>query len=185
MASITHAYVATGSDAGNGEVRKAQWNADHVFDGIPYVLAQSGAAVSVGAVVTETALATITIPANALGPNGFVTVLNSWTVTNNANNKDLRVRLGGIAGTQVAGQTVTTNVAMGRQTTILNANSTSAQKAFAPPFLPAGLGLATAALVTTTIDTTAAWDIVLSGQKASAGDTLTLESYQVIISYGA
>ncbi len=32
--SITHATVATGTDAGTGDIHKAQWNEDHVFSGI-------------------------------------------------------------------------------------------------------------------------------------------------------
>jgi hypothetical protein len=28
--AITHATVATGTDAGTGEIHKAEWNADHV-----------------------------------------------------------------------------------------------------------------------------------------------------------
>lgn len=34
MATITHATVATGTDAGTGEIHKAQWNADHVGGGL-------------------------------------------------------------------------------------------------------------------------------------------------------
>jgi len=33
MTSITHAHVATGTDAGTGEVHKAEWNADHTITG--------------------------------------------------------------------------------------------------------------------------------------------------------
>lgn len=32
--SITHATVATGTDAGTGEIHKAEWNADHVISGL-------------------------------------------------------------------------------------------------------------------------------------------------------
>lgn len=31
--TITHAHVATGTDAGNGEVHKAEWNANHTISG--------------------------------------------------------------------------------------------------------------------------------------------------------
>ena len=39
--------------------------------------------------------------------------------------------------------------------------------------------------VTSTLDTTTAKDIVISGLLANAGDTVTLESYLVEIFYGA
>ena len=185
MASITHATVATGTDAGNGEIRKAQWNEDHVLVGVPYVIAQSAVAVSVGAVTTEVVLATITVPANAMGPNGVVEVWATWTNNNNANNKTAYIRVGGTAGTIVYQNTNTTLVAVTRPLIFCNVNSATSQKTHASAFLGSGVGTSGAGSTTSTVTTSSAWDLVISGQKAVAGDTLTLEAYSVQVTYGA
>lgn len=186
MASgITHAYVATGTDAGNGEVHKSEWNAAHVLNGVPYAFAQSGTAVSVGAVTTEQALATISFAGGEIGPNGFIQVTTQWTVTNNANNKALNVRLGGIAGTlfqNVYRQTVNGQCSIIR---IWNANSQSAQVSVSSVYDDYGVGTSSNPAITASVNTASAWDLVISGQKASSGDTLTLVAYQVLVCYGA
>lgn len=184
--SITHAYVATGTDAGNGEVHKSQWNAGHTLIGVPYTLAQSGAAVSVGAVTTEAVLATITVPAGAMGPNGWIQVISTITCTSNANNKQHIIRLGGAAGTIVNNAFFTTSTGNTRITAIANQNSNSAQITLAPSGNTPGIpGTYSAAYPTAAVNTSSAWDLVIAGQKAVAGDTLTLEAYQVLICYGA
>lgn len=262
--SLTHTTVAVGTDAGNGEIRKAQWNENHTLtldtnkllgratagtgaveeidctaagrallddataaaqcttlglgtgdspqftainighasdttlsraaagalavEGkpIPYVFAQSAVSVAVGAVTTETALATITIPGGAMGPNGCVIIDTAWLVTANANAKTLRIRAGGIAGTEyqsyAPGATI---VANNRTTTINNVNSQSSQRALGSPFNISGVGSTTSGQQISTVDTSVDWDLVISGQKASSGDTLSLEAYRVIICYGA
>lgn len=184
--SVTHATVATGTDAGNGEIRKAQWNEEHTVTGVPDIVAQSATSVSVGAVTTETTLATITIPANAVGPNGWVKVIHSVTVTNGANNKTHRVRVGGIAGTAICDATLTTSNGATRVTLIANRNSASSQVGLAPAGNNSGApGQFTSGYPTSTVNTASAWDLVITGQKANSGDTLTLEAYQVIVCYGA
>lgn len=187
VGSITHATVAVGTDAGNGEIRKAQWNEDHVLDGVPYVMAQSAVAVSVGAVTTETVLATISFAGGEIGPNGWVQVIMTITTSNNANNKVQRVRLGGAAGTLMAEGYTTTAAGNTRVTTFANRNSESSQIGLAPMANNVGIpGSFAAGYPTATVDTSSAWDLVLSGHKpASAGDTYTLEAYQVLVCYGA
>jgi hypothetical protein len=63
------------------------------------ILGASAVAVSGAADTNENILATITIPAGAMGLNGILRVYADYTVTNNANAKTLRVRLSGIGGT--------------------------------------------------------------------------------------
>lgn len=187
MASITHATVASGTDSNSGgQIKKAQWNEAHVLDGVPYVIAQSAVAASVGAVTTEATLATITIPAGAVGPNGWVEVVHSVTVTNGANNKTHRVRVGGIAGTALCDATLTTSNGNTRLTIIANRNSASSQVALAPSGNNSGgFGQFTSGYPTATVNTASAWDLVITGQKAVAGDTITLEAYTVRVCYGA
>lgn len=182
---IRHAYTATGTDAGNGEVHKSQWNADHTLVGVPYVMAQSGAAQTVGAVTTEVVLATISFAGGELGPNGWLRVYTFWTVNNTANAKTARIRVGGIAGTALYAGDLSSAVAGARDTLIVNANSSSSQKTQISPGNNLGIGTGTSAPTTAAVNTSSAWDLVISGQKATAGDTMVLEAYQVLVCYGA
>lgn len=153
---------------------------------VPYVFAQTGTAVSVSAVTTEEALATITIPGGAMGPNGWVEIYTSFSFTGSTNTKALRIRAGGIAGGAFFDITLSTatQVNSARLTQIINNNSQSSQKGFSVTG-GTGTGVGTAALPTTSVNTASNWDLVITGQKGSAGETLTLESYKVIIYYGA
>lgn len=184
--TITHATVATGTDAGNGEIRKAQWNANHVVTGVPELFAQSAVAVSVGATTADTTLATITIPGGAMGPNGYVELYTVWTVNNNANQKQATVRVGGVAGTLYFNSNLANFVTSTRFLRVMNVNSQSSQKSFAQDGNAGGLGLAGGALATSSVNTSSNWDLVIRGQKVgSSADTLTLEAYTVNICYAA
>jgi hypothetical protein len=185
VASITHATVATGTDAGNGEIRKAQWNEDHVLDGVAYVLAQSAVSVANTAVITEEVLATITVPANAMGPNGIIEIWSAWSNNNNANSKTFRIRVGGIGGTVIFSASNTTSISLMRPSHWMNVNSASSQRTSSSSGQGGAVGASGGALVTTSVDTTASVDIVITGQKAVSGDTLSLDLYQVTVCYGA
>lgn len=152
---------------------------------IPYVLAQSGASVSAGAVTTEEVLATISVPGGAMGPNGIIQVFTNFSVTNSSNNKTLRVRVGGVSGTEFFNLVLTTNVASGRITTIANQNSASSQTGIASVGNANGIGSGALAVPTASVNTSNNFDIVITGQKASSGETLTLVNYFAVIYYGA
>jgi hypothetical protein len=148
------------------------------------VLAKSAVAVTHTGNTTETALATITIPAGALGPNGAIRVTALTTNNNNANMKTTRFRWDTITGTDFLGYATTTNVTHQPQRTIWNRNSASSQIS-----VPSGITNPFAAIsiapTTATINTANATTFVITGQLANAGDTVTLESYLVEVSYGA
>ncbi len=182
--TVTHATVATGTDAGNGEIRKAHGNANHTVTGVPDIVATSGNPVSVGAVTTEQTLATITVPANAVGTNGYVVVFISFTQTNNANSKTIRVRFGGSAGTAHFDANLANTAYLARLVYVANTNSATAQRGGSSLSNTVGFGAGSSTPVTSTVDTTASWDIVISGQKAVSGDTLTLSQYHVLIYKG-
>lgn len=145
-----------------------------------YVLAQSFVAVNGTAVTSEEVYATITVPANALGANGVVEVYSYWGYTNSANNKVTRIRWGGISGDIMRTSTQTTSASVQLWGGWGNRNNTSSQVGY---MSVSGGSFVTSvvALMTATRDTTAAVDIVITGQKASSGETLTLEGYRVII----
>lgn len=148
------------------------------------VLAKSAVAVTHTGNTTETALATITIPAGAMGPNGALRVTALTTNNNNANAKTTRFRWDTISGTDFLGYATTTNVTHQPQRTIWNRNSAASQisvpSGITNPFAAISIAPTTAA-----INTAVATTFVITGQLANAGDTVTLESYLVELSYGA
>lgn len=144
------------------------------------VLGKSGAAVNTPADTSEDTLATINIPANAMGANGVLRIYTLWSFTSSANNKTLRIRFSGASGTIYMNPVFTTSVGYAALTMIANRNATNSQVGFASAATNGGLGSSSAsANVTSSVDTTAATSLVITGQKASAGETLTLESYLV------
>lgn len=143
--------------------------------GIATVLAQSFVAASAPADTTEDTLATITVPANTLGLNGALRIWTWWTMTSSVNNKTLRIRYSGAAGTVYAAPALTTSASLVGLTVIGNRGATNSQVG-GPSTTIAN---SAAAIVTSAVDTTAATTIVITGQKASAGETLTLEGYIV------
>jgi hypothetical protein len=97
-----------------------------VWRHVPRLLAASSTPVSGAADTAENTLATITVPASALGSNGLLLVSASWVVTNSANNKVLRARYSTISGTIVANFTATTQPTLRMDAAIQN-TSASAQ----------------------------------------------------------
>jgi len=138
------------------------------------VIAQSAVAVPHTGTTAETTLATITIPANAMGANGRIELDVIWSYTNSANTKTLRQKFGGttILSTAVGASAVTRTSAV-----IANRNATNSQ--VATPNFSTSFGVSSATLTTMAIDTTAAVNIVLTAQLANSGETITLEAYSV------
>lgn len=149
-----------------------------------YVLAQSSVAVTAPADTTEDTLATITIPAGAMGPNGRLRITTVWTITNSVNNKTLRIRLSGIGGTQFMNSIQTLVTTVRDQHEIQNRNSASSQLGWNAAS-SGGFGTSSNAVVTGAIDTSVQTTLVITGQKATSGEVLTLESYIVELFYAA
>lgn len=142
-----------------------------------FILGKSGTAVSAPADATEDILATITLPAGALGANGWIDFVTNWSMTNSANAKTLRVRIGGIGGTVIAsysGASVATERIVGD---VVNANATNSQVVNSTNWAGGATSVGTSFAQTAAIDTTASTTFVVTGQKATAGETLTLTNY--------
>lgn len=146
------------------------------------VLGCSAVAVPLTGSTSETALATVTIPAGAIGANGLLRVTLLTSHTNNANTKTIRVRLGGIGGTAFISVANTATLSMFFDRTIANRNSQSAQVAAAASSINA-YSASGSAPTTGTVDTSASQDLVISGQLQAGADTMTLESYLVELAY--
>ena len=145
------------------------------------IIAQSAAQLTLtgGVANTETVIATITIPAGALGPNGRIRSTVLWGCNNNGNTKRFRQRFNGLAGTIYSSQDVTTSTCFRSQIEIANRNALNSQVG-APNSIAAAFGTSAGSLVTSAIDTSAAVDLVLTGTLVTANtDTITIESYLV------
>lgn len=148
-------------------------------------VASSGAAASHTGDTNETALATITIPAGGLGPNGVVRLTVNFSCTNNANTKTACIRFGGIGGTRYLNAPLTNQARLHTPIFIYNRNSEASQIAGSNAGNMTGYGQSTTSQVTSTVDTTAATTIVITGQLAVGTDTITLESYVLEYHYQA
>lgn len=180
------AAVGTITTAGRALVDDADTRAQCNTLGTWYVFQHSAVAVSHTGDTSETTLATVTIPANALGPNGRIRWRAHYGYTNSANNKTPRVRWGGASGTIAMSATLTTTAQITWQGEIANRNNAAVQVyTINPGAATGGWGSSNSATGTDTKDTTGTVDIVFSGQLANAGETITLESYEVEILYKA
>ena len=107
----------------------------------------------------ETTLLTITIPADLMGKKGRLNLLSFFALTNNANNKTLRAKIG--ANTlNVAG--AASLAATGFNFWLLNLNSATAQR--------------NNSSASFAIDTTVSMDLIITGQLANAADSMTLNT---------
>jgi hypothetical protein len=152
----------------------AQFSTDWAMNS-PIVLAQSAVPSSVTGTLTETTLASIVVPPNLVAPAGSLRIVTAWSYSNNSNAKSMRAYVG---GTLFLGQSATTTSAAQWQTLVRNRGSRSSQFGYGPsaggPF-----GATSAANVTASIDMSAQQTIAITGQLASASDTITLEGYTV------
>ena len=136
----------------------------------PIKIFSLSAPVSLTGSTSAVTLATITIPAGLLGANGKLKIYPLWATTNNANVKTLRAIFGGSTCTTMFSQSVPNNSGL---LIIRNTNSESAQKTSSG--LVAGIGSSSGSIASTTVDTSAAKAITITGQLAVGTDTLTLE----------
>jgi|GEM_PF-2577904 len=142
-----------------------------------YVLGSGATSTSVTGTTSETALATISVPANVMGTNGILRVTSQWSYTNSANNKTLRTRLGGLSGTSFWGRVLTTSAGIRVQQEIQNQNSANSQIAFNAG--SQSWDITSGAAATGSVDTTSTQSLVLTAQLANSAETITLERYLV------
>lgn len=139
---------------------------------LPRLLAQSAVAVPLTGTLTETTLATIAIPAGAMGINGGIRLRAWFTCTNSANNKTFTVKLG---ATTVRTSTRTTVAQQAFFFDVINRGAANAQMSSIPAD---GTG---SAVLTYTMDTSVAQNLTITGTLANTGETITLEGYAVDI----
>jgi hypothetical protein len=153
-------------------------NLDGSFNGQNFILGQSSQNVAIPSQTTEYAFATLNVPAYTLGANGLIRIKGRVLCTNNANAKTLRVRFGGISGTVVfsAAMASASYVSFSCEIGNTNTNAQCTVGDYTKDATPVAANATTSAL-----DTTSSQSVVISGQKATAGDTLILLNYCVDI----
>lgn len=135
---------------------------------------------SVTGTTAETALASVTVPANAMGVNGILRVHTTWSYTNSGNNKIVKVRFGGIGGKSYLNTTATTTATLKHVFQLANRGVANSQVAGTYSAATAGIwGPTASALTTSAVDTSGETTVVFTGQLANTGETITLESYLV------
>lgn len=145
--------------------------------GVPTVTNASGLSVSGTAVTAEEVYRSVTLP--AMQANDILRVTAVWAYTNSANNKTLRIRINGLAGTQIFGAIKTTTTNQSITMYIRNANATNSQRVDYMAVDSGGTFTSTT-LGASAIETSAAGVLlVFTGEKASAGETCALQSSSV------
>ena len=154
-----------------------------VWRHIPRILGQSGTAIAHTGTVAETKLASVLVPAGAMGVNGILQIETTWSNTNNANNKTRVVRFGSgdnVSGTSFQGLVATTQFQhVGLQ--VISNSTAAVQLGWYNGGLSGVPGSYSAAGVAGAIDTTANSYVVMSGILANTGDTMTLLAYRVTL----
>lgn len=147
----------------------------------PIVLARSAVQAPPGGHTgntTETALATITVPANVMGLDGSLCIGALFSNNNSGNNKTARIRYSAIGGTNYGQVSQTTNLSHRFiNARISNRNAANSQVGY----LGTGSFVSASAVVTSAVDTTASTTVVISGQLANSADNIALEQYQVVL----
>jgi len=125
----------------------------------PTILYNLATPVVLTGTTAETTLLTITIPAALMGLIGRLNILSFFALTNNANNKTLRAKIG---ANTVAVQGAASMAATGFNFWLLNLNSAAAQRNNSSALFA--------------IDTTESIDLRITGQLANAADSMTLNT---------
>ena len=126
------------------------------------------------AYTTETTADTISVLANAIGVNGSLRVQTTWGMNNNANSKSVNVKFGGstVMGFGFSSVASYSDIRYVRNRGVAN-------KQVIHPTNQGSLSSGTNAVAYLTIDTSAAQNITLTMNPATASDFVVLEGYTI------
>jgi hypothetical protein len=131
----------------------------------------------------ENTILTATIPGGSIGVNGSFHIIALWTANNNANAKTYKVKFNGTIVLQLSmASTATTST----YTVIRNRNSASVQVSANNASLSSdgGFGMSSSLTPSTyTFDTTADITVTVTMTNADAGDTISMEAFEIIAYY--
>jgi hypothetical protein len=138
------------------------------------ILAGSAVATSCALTAVDEVLASFNIPGGILGVNSVLQIEPLWTFSSSANNKTLRIKIG---GTTVYSATRTTSIKEAPLFVLANRNSLTKQiKPYDDVYVAAGSN----APATYTIDFSVLNTLEITGQRANGGDSLVLEYYRLL-----
>jgi hypothetical protein len=149
------------------------------------VLAQTGVTASHTGDLLEAILATIALPAGVMLANGIVTVTTSWQQTGaGATSPLMRLRLGP-AGSGIAGSTILSSIVGGAAAAVAgeqvwmlaNAGAANVQAGVASTATNVLTVAAAGSVPAGAVDTTQPCEIYLTGQLATAGNTIALKAF--------
>lgn len=138
---------------------------------------QSAVALSHTGDTNESTLATITIPAGSMGPNGRVSGKVSLSWTNSANNKTAKLKLAGVTLDTYGPLASSTGLML--EFEIANRGATNSQHWIVRE--SRSNSSTTWVQGTATADTTGNIDITITGTLALGTETITVEDYQFIV----
>lgn len=150
------------------------------------ILAKSGTSASFTGAVAEQSIVNYTMPGGLMTPWSQLEIIVLWSFTNSANTKILRVRHssvgGGISGDAYFYFAGTTTTSVQNICAIRSNNSISTQKGWGiGTGGVSGLGALNASLSAFNRNLANASDIVLTGQLANSGETITVEAYTITL----
>ncbi len=138
------------------------------------ILAGSSVPLSCASTSVDETLASFTIAAGVLGENSILQIEPLWTFPSSANSKTLKIK---IAGVTVYAATRTTSTREAPLFVLSNRNSLKSQiQPYDSGYAVAGSGTPQ----TFTIDFSVNVTVEIIGQRANAGEVLTLEYFRVL-----
>ena len=140
--------------------------------------------VSVTSTSSETELGSVTIPGGLMSANGILEISSLWSVTNNANTKTIRIKLGetsdpATGGTSFLSRSETSILYHQHLMIIRASNSTTSQKSTTPS-LGTGFGVSTAAKQTGSYDTSTDKKLFMTGTLSVTSDTVILRGWRLM-----
>lgn len=137
-------------------------------------LGGSGEGITGALDTVENSFGSFVLPGYAMGPNGCLDIRTTWSYTNSANNKVLRIRFGTMAGERLVDSTQTTSASIRMWTEWQNRNRVDQQAGGtgqSSSLLAGGIG---GAAFTSAQDTTVDNTVFITGQKATGAESLIL-----------
>ncbi len=145
-------------------------------------IAQAAPGTTLTGSTAETTLATLTIPAAILGASGQFELESFMSSNASVGTKTLRVYFGGVLF--YAFSPNSTGLGVQQKLRIAN-KTTGTQTSYSVSTAGTGFGTTTVAATTSSIDTTAAVTVLITGQLSNGADTMALESYTALAKYAA
>ena len=140
------------------------------------IVEQSAVPVLVTNTTAETTQANLVIPGNSIGTDGAIRIHVLMSHTNNANNKTIKVKLGGVVLNTIVD---TTSASLNLE--MYTANRGAANSQVSQPVGANSFGVSASAVVTAAVDTSKDQPLLITCQLAVSTDTCQLERFSVEI----